>query len=95
VSRTDIRVNGSKWAGEAPDSIETLLSVLAGSVLDSAFFPFAANVPGSPGVVCYFGNFEDVSHAFDIRTDDPDVCARLNEAIKANLGYRKGLAASR
>lgn len=45
---TTIHANGSKFAGEEPDTIEQLLEVLAAEPLDRSFSgteTFAANLP--------------------------------------------------
>lgn len=90
---TTIHSNGSKWAGEAPDTIEQLIEVLAQHPLDRRFEDYGNFIDrdpewldGStkPGVVIFFGNFLTVSHVFNIETDDPEVIERLNRAIKAN-----------
>ena len=81
---TEISYNGSRLAGEAPATLDELLDVMRTEPLDRTFSPFAANIAGRHGFVCYFGNFLHVSHAFHIVTDDPADCARLTEAIKAN-----------
>jgi hypothetical protein len=44
------------------------------------------------GEVQFFGNFANVSHAFDIRTKDTALIARLTQAIRANqrtTAYRR------
>lgn len=82
---TTINSNGSKWAGESPDSIETLLHVLATETLDPTFEDygnFAINM--GDGVVRFWGNFYTVSHVFSIDTDDATMCATLTAAITAN-----------
>lgn len=87
---TTIYSNGSKWAGEEPDSIETLLAVLGSHVLDRIFeCPGAAHtfIDADPvtGMVSFFGNFQELSHVFSIETDDPDAIIRLTTAIDANM----------
>ena len=78
---TTIHHNGSKWAGQVVDTIDELIPTL---------FPYAANLKGEKrGSVEFFGNFETISHAFLIETDDPEVCAKLRKAIKANRTYKK------
>ena len=73
---TIINSNGSKWAGQEPDTIETLLDVLAHHPLDNTFEPFFEDGR-------FFGNFRNLSHVFSIDTDDADVIAQLNSAIKS------------
>lgn len=82
--KTTIHGNGSKWHGEAPDPIEKLFEVLAEHALTRSLHPHAANV--GEGRVEFYGNFEAVSHAFRITTDDPALCARLFAAIRENHG---------
>ena len=71
----EIHSNGSKWAGEALDTFEDLLQVLAVETLDPSFeefgrFYYALGGPdgyddGRPGFRI-FGNFWRVSHVFRI-----------------------------
>lgn len=92
---TQITSNGSKWAGEQPDNIETLLAVLAEHPLDRVFESYGNFVTpnpvnmrgepvGGPGSVSFFGNFHTVSHVFNIDTNDVDVTERLTAAIREN-----------
>lgn len=94
---TTIQSNGSKWAGDEPDSIETLLDVLANHPLDRTFederfgnFVIAdpVNLRGDKllpvGGVSFFGNFLTLSHVFSIDSTDADVIARLTTAIRLN-----------
>lgn len=91
---TIIHSNGSKWAGEKPDSIEKLLEVLATEPLERTFEDcgnFAYNHEIKKGFIRFFGNFHKLSHGFNIESDDEGVCAKLVAAIKANKklpGYR-------
>ena len=97
---THIKSNGSKWAGESPDSIEDLLQVLATEPLDPRFedfggFCYPLDVPGifvdpneegkHAGEWRFFGNFFKLSHVFNIDTDEPEVIQQLGEAIEANM----------
>lgn len=94
---TTINSNGSKWAGEAPDSIETLLGVLAEYVLDRRHecppefgHPFIsvskAGERWAPlGTVRFHGNFLTLSHVFSIDTDEPELIERMTLAIKQNM----------
>ena len=83
---TEIISNGSRWAGQAPATLPELLTVLRDHPVDPRWRDTACarNVPGRPGFVCYLGNFADVSHVFHIVTDEADVCATMNAAIRAN-----------
>jgi hypothetical protein len=82
MATTTIHANGSKWAGQAPDTIEELIEVMRTEPLDPRFKPYADNE--GQGVVRFLGNFLRVSHVFNITTDDPEVCARLYRAIDDN-----------
>jgi hypothetical protein len=90
---TEIISNGSKWAGEEPDSIDTLLDVLAKHPLDRTFEAYGNFVLRDPqmadgsrdvGRTHFFGNFLTLSHVFSIRTDEQDVIDKLTAAIQAN-----------
>lgn len=82
---TTIISNGSKWAGEQPDSIETLLHVLTTNPLDRTFEAFGNFVIDDDApMIRFFGNFFDLSHVFSIDTDEPDLIERLTAAIRTN-----------
>lgn len=102
---TKIESNGSKWAAEAPDSIDQLLAVLASEPLDSSFEQYGNFIITNPRHCVYlgrnkyqeldpiypdasatrfFGNFANVSHVFNIDTDEPELVATLTAAIRAN-----------
>lgn len=100
---TTINYNGSKWAGEEPDSIATLLDVLASEVLNRLFEcsvggnPFISKSEvdakwAPPGTTRFHGNFLNLSHVFSIDTDEPELVAELTAAIEANMA-RPGYAA--
>ena len=110
---TIIHSNGSKWFGEKPDSIEKLLEVLSEKTLawhiiekdpkkvinPAKGILMATDQPMYPNqnVTCFFGNFIDLSHVFNIDTNDEDVVKKLTAAIKKNKGYKnenKNLAQS-
>jgi hypothetical protein len=67
-----IQSNGSKWAGEAPDTLEVLLDVLKTETLDPTFEQYGGFFYRLPGDERYdgeyhaFGNFLTVSHVFSI-----------------------------
>ncbi len=78
--------NGSKWAGEAPDTIDKLLEVLKTETLDPIFATHGSFVSyGLGDMVTVFGNFLTVSHVFNIRGSrkemQPLECA-IYEAMK-------------
>lgn len=97
MSPTEIRTNGSTILSEMPDSIETLLDVLAHHPLNRTFErAFIQNLGN--GTWRFHGNFLTISHVFDIRTDDPEIVKRLTEAILANRrmpGFRSQPSAAR
>ena len=82
---TSIQSNGSKWAGEPPDSIPVLLKVLKTHPLDKRFGRFVtrSNVAGARSWF-FFGNFFTISHVFSIETDEEPVARELTSAIRAN-----------
>ena len=88
-----IKSNGSKWAGEAPDNIETLLQVLKTHRLDSTF---AQRKYGNffyrmgDGLFNAFGNFKDVSHVFNIEgtLEELQVLARAIKENRKRYGIR-------
>ena len=107
---TTIRSNGSKWAGEAPDTIETLLDVLEGRAhrfapnaerrfaLDPTFEEYGNFVYTDCGLdgctlTHFFGNFHELSHVFNIDTDDAALIERLTVAIRANQAWPEYAAA--
>jgi len=78
---TTIYSNGSKWAGQEPDSLETLLEVME-------HHPISADVSNcecdiNDRAVQFLGNFDTVSHVFNIDATGDDI-ARLREAIAKN-----------
>lgn len=82
---TTIISNGSKWAGQSPDTIDTLIAVLQRETLDPSFERhgnFAMEMESD--YVLFFGNFLTVSHVFNITSSDPDVIIRLRKAIREN-----------
>lgn len=82
---TRIVANGSKSAGQAPDSLDVLLARLADTPLHPDFEAYGFARPLGHGVTLFAGNFWLFSHCFQIETNDPEVTAKLTEAIKANL----------
>jgi hypothetical protein len=80
---TEIQSNGSKWAGESPDSIEKLIEVLGECRLNERLF--GEFIHRDARGLFFFGNFVDVSHVFSITSNDPEVVASLAVAICRNL----------
>jgi hypothetical protein len=79
--------NGSKWVGEAPDSIERLVEVLGREPLNPTFEGcgnFIIQESADPLRVRFFGNFANLAHVFSIRTDEPAVIAALTKAVREN-----------
>lgn len=79
---TEILSNGSKWAGEAPDPIEVLFDRLEKNTLLRRFSPFIHDQ--GLGRFSFRGNFIDVSHNFNIQTNDPAVIDQMTRAIRKN-----------
>lgn len=101
---TRIISNGSKWNGQKPDSINKLIDVLAKHPIDEDFFSKEKDVrlfgvaykwvvlcpiSKEDGVYTFFGNFEDISHIFNIKSTDRAVIAKLKKAIMDNAGWKK------
>ena len=113
---TNIISNGSKWAGQEPDSIDDLIKVLEEYTIEERFFtkyvvdregkytyknlcPIDAEYKDhvfpafrdtiEEGTYRFLGNFEEVSHVFNIETNDKEVIDKLVKAIKANKGWIK------
>lgn len=82
--QTEILSNGSKWAGEKPDTIATLVRVLDAHPLARRRFQGRFIEAVSHGRTEFRGNFLDASHVFCIRTDDPIVVRLLTQAIRRN-----------
>jgi hypothetical protein len=89
---TTITSNGSKWAGEPPDTLETLLEVLTREPLDPMFAAYGDFVidlsreqpDQPPGTLRFWGNFYALSHVFSIDTNEPPIIDQLTTAIRAN-----------
>ena len=97
---TIINSNGSKWAGQEPDPINTLVEVLATVPLDRTFETYGNFYQPTPnfcgqfgehnhgsefeGLPCFSGNFFSLSHVFCIYTDDYELISRLLTAIDIN-----------
>jgi len=87
--------NGSRFAGEPPASLAELLALLDAEPLraDQAEFGFIIADPlgldEKPlfphDFVSFRGNFERLSHGFNVATNDPAVIAQLTAEINRNL----------
>ena len=101
---TQVLSNGSKWAGQKPDSIQKLIEVLKTEVIEERFFTTYRSNPYSVakakyenfcpimeenGEFTFFGNFEARSHVFRIITTEPELIEKLSRAIKENEGWKK------
>lgn len=92
----EIISNGSKWAGEKPDTIERLMEVLQEYILDPRFDEerfgrFCYQL--STGVFHALGNLLDRSHVFSIR-GTLDELLPLAQRIKENTrpAYQRAFA---
>ena len=84
---TDIKYNGSRFAGGSPDTIDQLCDLLMVEPLDPNFEKygdFVYRTGGGAATLTFFGNFFHVSHAFRIDTDEQPVIDKLIAHIKAN-----------
>jgi len=80
-----IHSNGSKWAGEEPDSVEKLISVLEKQTLDPSFETCGRHFyRNEEGEFCAFGNFLTVSHVF-----------RINGTLEEMLPLAKAIKSAR
>jgi len=91
---------GSKWAGEAPDSIDTLIKRLSTYTIEDRFFcKFKGRFDSKKKyVICpiskvndnyiFFGNFEEISGVFRIETNCPETIKKLRNAIINNAGWK-------
>jgi hypothetical protein len=84
--------NGSKWDGESPDSVETLISVLETETLDPGFEIFGKFVSWTGTGLRALGNFLTVSHVFNIEGSLEEMLP-LARAIKAASRRPEYLAA--
>ena len=81
----NIIANGSKWAGQSPDTLQDLLAMLAAHELDPIFEKYGNFVlTDRTPVVRFFGNFLTWSHVFTIDTDEPQTIKLLTSAIRKN-----------
>jgi hypothetical protein len=94
---TKIVFNGSKWAGQEPDSVDVLIELLGREPLEPRLALYGGFAERACGAVTdayglkageayvFAGNFRNVSHAFSIATDDPTMKDRLFRAIGENV----------
>ncbi len=80
--------NGSKWAGDLPDTLDQLCEVLQSNPLDRTFEDYGnfiiAPTVEHDAVVRFWGNFFNLSHVFSVDTDEPEIIERLTGLIRAN-----------
>jgi len=81
-----IHSNGSKWAGEQPDSIDKLKDMLRTQTLDKTFEEYGNFVFKSDNKkhYCLFGNFKTYSHVFNIDTDDKKLVNEIRQLVREN-----------
>jgi hypothetical protein len=84
---SDLRIesNGSKWAGDSPDTVEQLLAVLDREPLNPSFEEYGNFYYFVPelGRWRVWGNFYLLSHVFRI-DGTPEALAPIVEAIRRN-----------
>ncbi len=89
---TTINSNGSKWAGQAPDTLEQLYAVLQSNPLNPRFEEYGDFCLRDPNdtrcMLRFWGNFYNLSHVFSIDTDDQAVIDRIG--AKSNNVSAKG-----
>jgi hypothetical protein len=82
--------NGSKFGGEPPATIDELIEVMHRERLErfsrmSSVNPNECKTYEVPREsMRFFGNFENVSHAFDVFTDEPATIERLVNAFQSS-----------
>ena len=94
---TNISLNGGKWHGDQPQDIQVLLELLKRQPLHprmEALYgkPFITPVmeeDAPTGVVRFWGNFYEVEHAFDLRTDESALILLLTDLITKNMNSEK------
>jgi len=102
MKQTIIHTNGSKWAGEAPDSIDKLIERLSMYTIEERFFSkfqrgygkdkkryTLCPISKEDGMYMFFGNFLEISGVFRIETNDPAVINQLKPAIMNNKGWKE------
>lgn len=86
MKKPDPRTTVINWNGGGRNyPLKRLFKLLATEPLDPVFEKygnFAENV--RPGVVLFWGNFANYSHAFSVESSDPEFCQRMVAEIKAN-----------
>jgi hypothetical protein len=80
----NIMSNGSKWMGENPDTIEKLCEVLKNYPLDRTFEDYGNFIITDGVTTTFFGNFLNLSHVFNIITDEIEIIELLTGLILEN-----------
>ena len=100
MQTTIIHSNGSKWAGESPDSINTLIERLSKYTIEDRFFckfkerfnskkkHVLCPISKVDGRYIFFGNFVEISGVFRIETNCPETITKLRNAIINNAGWK-------
>jgi hypothetical protein len=89
--KTTIVSNGSRWRGQKLATLEQLFQALASHPLEKFWRkrgiecdPYV-DASGDVQPRRFWGNFADVSHVFEVETDDPALIERFRAAFKANV----------
>jgi hypothetical protein len=83
---TKVISNGSKWYGEENDPIDVLWPLLEQHKLAEWLAPWIQKTTEDGQTKWHIlGNFEGLSHVFQVDTDDPELGQRFEQAIEANL----------
>lgn len=86
AAKTQIITNGSRFAGQKPASLEELYIVLQEHPLGDFWQKNGCEYADrETGITKFWGNFEDISHAFDVETSDPATASRLRRLILENI----------
>ena len=93
----NITVNGSRWSGQQPDTIDNLISLLSREPLDPRFEDCGNFCyPSKQGLFRVAGNFFNLSHVFQIDGTleelQPLITGiRNNQATNAYLHLKEGM----
>jgi hypothetical protein len=86
---TKVNYNGSRWHGQEPASIDTLLALVQVEPLDWEMFGWGFVSITPSGDTHIAGNFLRFSHAFSIETSDRGLLAKFAAALDANRTLSK------
>lgn len=76
---THIRYNGNRFNKK---SLDDLFMLLATEPLDRRYAPYVVRTLGS--AMLFHGNFDKLSYAFSVETDDDDLIAKFIAHLRAN-----------